>query len=285
MVVGFAVVEYYLGINKEDSMSEEAAQTQQGKDFLVTSMLSLFLGGLGVDRFYIGKIGTGILKLITFGGFGIWYLIDLIIILTGNMKDNRGNFLVNRDKKLKVAVIITAVVFGLSFVFGMVAAMTADPATSTTTQTVNSSTTNNEQATTENAATLPKIGQPARDGKFEFTVKSVSCGQTSLGGEYLTETAQGQFCQLNVSVKNIGNEPQTLFVDNQYVYNAAGQKFSADSAATLVANPSSDTWIGEINPGNIIDGIMVFDLPKDQAPTIAELHDSAFSDGVKVSLE
>ena len=54
-------------------------------------ILSIFLGSLGVDRFYIGKIGTGILKLITFGGFGIWWLVDLIMIATGSFKDKQGN--------------------------------------------------------------------------------------------------------------------------------------------------------------------------------------------------
>jgi len=52
------------------------------KKWLVALLLSILLGSLGVDRFYIGYIGTGILKLITFGGFGIWWLIDLILIAT-----------------------------------------------------------------------------------------------------------------------------------------------------------------------------------------------------------
>ncbi len=60
------------------------------KDWLVTLLLSLFLGSLGIDRFYIGKIGTGILKLITLGGCGIWTLIDIIMIITGNFKDKNG---------------------------------------------------------------------------------------------------------------------------------------------------------------------------------------------------
>ena len=60
------------------------------KEWLVTLLLSLFLGTLGVHRFYVGKIGTGILQLITLGGCGIWTLIDIIMIATGNFKDKDG---------------------------------------------------------------------------------------------------------------------------------------------------------------------------------------------------
>lgn len=60
------------------------------KDWLVTLLLSLFLGSLGVHRFYVGKIGTGILQLLTLGGCGIWTLIDVIMIATGNFKDKDG---------------------------------------------------------------------------------------------------------------------------------------------------------------------------------------------------
>ena len=52
---------------------------------MVALLLSIFLGSLGIDRFYLGKIGTGILKLITLGAFGIWWLIDLILIATKKM--------------------------------------------------------------------------------------------------------------------------------------------------------------------------------------------------------
>ncbi len=45
-------------------------------------IISIFLGGLGIDRFMMGKIGTGLLKLFTFGGLGIWWLIDVILIVT-----------------------------------------------------------------------------------------------------------------------------------------------------------------------------------------------------------
>ena len=59
-------------------------------DWTVLLILSIILGSLGVDHFYSGKIGTGILKLITFGGCGIWYLIDVIMIATGSFKDGNG---------------------------------------------------------------------------------------------------------------------------------------------------------------------------------------------------
>ena len=61
-----------------------------GKDWLVALLLSIFLGSLGIDRFYLGYIGLGILKLLTCGGLGIWWLIDLILLATGKMTDKNG---------------------------------------------------------------------------------------------------------------------------------------------------------------------------------------------------
>jgi TM2 domain-containing membrane protein YozV len=63
----------------------------QPKDFLTALLLSIFVGGLGVDRFYLGYIGLGILKLVTFGGCGIWTLIDIILIATRKLNDADGN--------------------------------------------------------------------------------------------------------------------------------------------------------------------------------------------------
>ncbi len=57
-------------------------------DWTLTIIMSVIFGSLGVDRFIMGKIGTGLLKLVTFGGFGIWRLVDVILIATKyNFKD------------------------------------------------------------------------------------------------------------------------------------------------------------------------------------------------------
>ena len=69
----------------------ENLEKKSEKGFAPTVLLCFFLGSLGVHRFYVGKIGTGVLMLITLGGLGIWSLIDLIIIITGNFKDKDGN--------------------------------------------------------------------------------------------------------------------------------------------------------------------------------------------------
>ena len=56
-----------------------------------TFILSIFLGEFGIDRFYLGYTGLGILKLVTIGGLGVWWIIDIITIATGKMKDAQGN--------------------------------------------------------------------------------------------------------------------------------------------------------------------------------------------------
>jgi hypothetical protein len=83
------------------------------RSFIATWMFAWLLGFLGVDRFYLGKVGTGIVKLLTLGGLGIWWLIDLILTLAGVQRDKEGRLLPDFEQHKMVAWIITAAGVGL----------------------------------------------------------------------------------------------------------------------------------------------------------------------------
>jgi hypothetical protein len=131
------------------------------------------------------------------------------------------------------------------------------------------------------AATL---GQAVRDGKFEFTVQKVKCGVSKVGTNLLGDRAQGQFCLVTLKAKNIGKEPQLFSDGNQKGFGADNVEFSPDSGAGIFVNGEQSTLLNEINPGNEVTGVIVFDIPKNAKLTRLELHDSALSGGVEVGI-
>ncbi len=152
------------------------------------------------------------------------------------------------------------------------------------------SSSSNSSVSTQTAAATPKLNQPANDGKFQFTITSFSCGQTQItqpDNSYSTSQAQGQFCQMNLNIKNIGTVAQNFDDSSQYVYDSNNKQYSASSDGTITANPSSSQFatLENVNPGVSISGIVVFDVPKSVTPVYAMLHDSGASNGVKVNLQ
>jgi len=136
------------------------------------------------------------------------------------------------------------------------------------------------------APQVAKIGTPVRDGKFQFTITSVShaksVGDTADG---FGDTAQGRYTILHVTVTNISSQPQTLFDSNQYVFDASGRKYDVSTSADMDINGASDSVLfNDINPGNTVRGELAFDMPAGLKAVKAELHDSAFSGGVTVNL-
>jgi archaellum component FlaG (FlaF/FlaG flagellin family) len=159
----------------------------------------------------------------------------------------------------------------------------------------NSTTTNNiadenssktESPQEDKSSSVAKIGTAVRDGKFEFIVKSLKCGETTISGSYSNEKAQGQFCRLMFDVKNIGDEGIGFSNSDQLLLSDAGSQYKESSAATIIVQ-DNDYYIYEtINPGNSLTNVeIVYDVPADVTITKAELHDSAFSDGVEVNLQ
>lgn len=112
----------------------------------------------------------------------------------------------------------------------------------------------------------------------------MQCGVGQVGNELLNRKAQGQYCLVTVKVKNVGNEARTLAASNQHAYNAAGQKYDADSTASIYLDDAGRALYEDINPGNSVDGTLVFDVPRDVKLVRLELHDSPLSGGVTVTL-
>ena len=122
------------------------------------------------------------------------------------------------------------------------------------------------------------LNQQVRDGKFEFVVSDVSVATHWYGDP----KPRGQWVIATMTVRNIGKEPQSFFVQNQKLLDAAGNEYAADSMAAMSMN--QDSMALDLGPGFTITVKVPFDVPPGTAPDKVELHDSAFSGGATVKV-
>ena len=131
---------------------------------------------------------------------------------------------------------------------------------------------------------LPGLNTPVKDGKFEFVIGSVSCGHPSVSRAFVSRPAQGQFCLVALSVRNVGTKSQTFADAFQKANGPTGDSYAADTAAGLLANTDGANVWTLINPGNKVSGTIVFDIPASATISTVELHDSALWHGVTIQV-
>jgi hypothetical protein len=143
---------------------------------------------------------------------------------------------------------------------------------------------NTSKPTSALGPALPGLKTPVKDGRFEFVVASVSCGHASVSRAFVSRSAQGQFCLVELSVRNVGTKSQTFADAFQKANGPTGDSYAADTAAGLLANTDGANVWTLINPGNTVSGRIVFDIPAAATISTVELHDSALSHGVLVNI-
>jgi hypothetical protein len=132
-------------------------------------------------------------------------------------------------------------------------------------------------------AHVPGLGDLVKDGKFAFKVTKVEKGLSQVGEGFTVHKAQGQYVLVHLTVKNIGDEAQTFSDYAQKLIDTKGRTFDADTGAAVWLQ-DSNAFLEKINPGNSVKGFLLFDVPENLSIKAVELHDSAWSGGVTVSL-
>jgi hypothetical protein len=142
------------------------------------------------------------------------------------------------------------------------------------------------KATSDGSKAVPtyKVGEKVTHDGYQFTVTSVSCGVRRVGDQYMGEEAAGQFCLVNLRVKNVGKDPITFSSENQAMVDSKGRNYSPDDDAWQYVDEDVD--ITEINPGNALKTTVPFDVPKKAKPDYLLLNAGVFgfSEGVRVKL-
>ncbi len=151
------------------------------------------------------------------------------------------------------------------------------------------STTPQSQAATQTQAAKQTekaagVNEAVDAGDLQYTVTKVQSGVAKVGDQYAHQEAQGQFVLVSVSVKNTGKSSTTFDSSLAKLYDKDANEYSADSGAAFYANKNTSTFLEQVNPGNTVKGVLVFDIPKDVQPTQLGVRGGFFGSEKKISL-
>jgi serine/threonine protein kinase len=127
------------------------------------------------------------------------------------------------------------------------------------------------------------LGDPVRDGQFEFVVRSVNCGAREVGEGLRRKPARDQFCLVGLRVENTGREGRTFGGGQQYLFDSDGKRHDPDLDATY-RHGGGQLLSTHLNPGQRLEGTLVYDVPDPIVLDRVELHDAPFSGGVSVEV-
>jgi putative PIG3 family NAD(P)H quinone oxidoreductase len=124
----------------------------------------------------------------------------------------------------------------------------------------------------------------ARAGNFRFAIGELRCGVESIGPDGLAQRPSGQFCLLDVTVTNIGTEPELFDSGAQRAYDTNGVAYAVADQAAVFLNDRNPTLLNEIAPGDAVQGVLPFDVPEDVQLTEVSVHGSMSTPGVRITL-
>lgn len=182
---------------------------------------------------------------------------------------------------------VWVVIGGIALLIAVGSALGPDEATTGAADNAPAATDTLAPASSDAAGTAPVaagIGDTVRSGEFEFTVTAVEPGRPSVGEGFLRTEAQGEFVVVRVGVRNIGGESATFSDSNQLLIDSEGREFEASTGTAVMSLPDSEAFLNRINPGNAVDGALLFDVPVGLRPAVIELRGSMFSRPATVTL-
>ncbi len=225
-------------------------------------LITLLLSFLMVHRFYVGKVVSGIFFFFTIGGFGIWWLIDVIQIVSGSFKDQYGKF-VNNWEADKTQLAITGGVLAIFVLIGAVSNKGEKGNNTATPDFKEAVLATGSDSKEEEKKALPKVGDKIQASHFDVTLKSYKIQKSvSTGNMFvkLDPEEGNKYLILDVNYKNIDNESRMIGGEGKVFVDVNGKEFEYDKSEHILL----DGWgvlLDQLNPMTQKNTKLVFKIP------------------------